>query len=492
MDNQTGRPATPPHENNDVPHRATNGHTAPEPPPDFTDDPGYRQSQEAPPDPDTELITEGGVAELFAQENRDRLRYDHDIGKWYIWVGTHWRRDKKKQAYHAAYKLAARLAATADEAKVIIVANRAAFAGGVEKLAQSNPILAVTSETWDADPWLLGTADGTIDLKTGILRPAQRSDFITKQTAVGSAETPDCPLWLAFLEQTCGGDQAYIRFLRQWFGYSLTGITTEQCLLFLHGDGGNGKGVLLHTIANIMGDYAKAAAMDTFIEAKGERHSTDLASLKGARLVTSAETEEGRAWSEVRINQLTGGDKISARFMRQDFFEFDTVCKITISGNHQPDLRNLNDAAKRRVNMGPCTHKPKVVDKELETKLRAEWPAILRWQIDGCLDWQQNGLIRPPIVTASTQEYFGSQDLLGQWIDEKCERIDQDGIPAKDTVHSLFSSYQNYLKARGEDPGSSKKFGATMRNRGFKPLHDELGIRGRGFQGIRVRIYFEP
>jgi putative DNA primase/helicase len=480
MDNPTSRPDKP-----------TNGHAKPEPPPGI-DDPGYFHSQEVGPIPDTELVTEGGVAETFAKENCDRLRYDHDIGKWYIWVGTHWRRDKKKQAYHAAYKLASKLAASTDEAKIIIVASKAAFASGVEKLAQSSPLLAVTSEIWDAGAMLLGTPDGTLDLKTGTIRPAQRADLITKQTAVGPAETPDCPLWLAFLEQASGGDQAYVRFLRQWFGYCLTGITTEQCLLFLHGDGGNGKGVMLHTIANIMGDYAKAAAMDTFIEAKGERHSTDLASLKGARLVTSAETEEGRAWSEVRVNQLTGGDKISARFMRQDFFEFDTVCKITVSGNHQPDLRNLNDAAKRRVNMGPCTHKPKVVDKDLETKLRAEWPAILRWQIDGGLDWQQNGLIRPPIVTASTAEYFSSQDLLAQWLDEKCERLDQDGIPAKDTVHSLFSSYQNYLKARGEDPGSSKKFGATMRNRGFKPLLNELGIRGRGFQGIRVRFHFAP
>jgi putative DNA primase/helicase len=167
-------------------------------------------------------------------------------------------------------------------------------------------------------------------------------------------------------------------------------------------------------------------------------------SLKGARMVCASETEEGRQWAEVRIKQVTGGDRISARFMRQDFFEFMPQFKLTIIGNHQPELRNVDDAAKRRVNMAPFLHKPPKPDKDLEEKLKSEWPAILRWMIDGCLDWQANGLIRPAVVTTSTAEYFDDQDLLTQWVEECCERTDHDGRPLADTIASLLASWRGF------------------------------------------------
>ena len=473
--------------------RARWNHYATSPPTSIGAGTIFRMAAEAGQEADAGLITEGSVADAFARQHRDRLRYDHHVGKWFLWDGTRWRREETKLAYRWAHQKAKTLAADTDNAKAILGAGKAAFAAGVERLAQSDRDFAVTSDTWDPDPWLLGTPGGTVDLRTGKMRPVAREDHITKLAAVAPADTADCPLWLKFLNEATRRDAGLIRFLQQWCGYSLTGSIEEHALLFIHGDGGNGKGVWLNTISNIMADYCRTAAMDTFIASKNDRHPTDLAALKGARMVCASETEEGRAWSEVRIKQLTGGDRIAARFMRQDFFEFTPQFKLTVIGNHMPELHNVDDASRRRINMAPFTHKPPVVDKKLEKKLRVEWPGILRWMIDGCLDWQANGLIRPAIVAASTADYFSDQDLLAQWIEECCERTDEDGSPAKDTLSSLLASWRTYANNRGEAPGGSKGFSMAMRSRGFSRFRNEHGIRGRGFLGIRVRVqYFEP
>jgi P4 family phage/plasmid primase-like protien len=434
------------------------------------------------------LITEGSVADAFAREHRDRLRYDHHVGKWFLWDDTRWKREETKLAYRWAHQKAKKLAADTDNAKAMLGAGKATFAGGVERLAQCDRAFAVTSEIWDPDPWLLGTPGGAVDLRSGRLRPATQADYITKLAAVTPTGTTLCPRWLTFLHEAAGGDAALIRFLQQWCGYCLTGSIEEHALLFVYGDGGNGKSVFINTISGILADYCRTAPMDTFTASKNDRHPTDLAMLRGARLVTTTETEEGHAWAEARIKQLTGGDRISARFMRQDFFEFTPQFKLTVIGNHVPELHNVDAAARRRINMAPFTHKPPVVDKKLEEKLRTEWPDILRWMIDGCLDWQANSLIRPPVVADSTAEYFSEQDLLAQWIEDCCERTDEDGVPARDTLGSLLASWRNYAKGRGDEPGSSKGFGMAMRARGFTPIRNQYGIRGRGFRGIRVRV----
>jgi putative DNA primase/helicase len=291
---------------------------------------------------------------------------------------------------------------------------KAATAAAVERFAAADPVFAVTSEIWDCDPFLLGTPGGTVDLHTGAIRPAEQGDYITKLTAVAPADHAHCPLWQQFLHETTAGDQGLIQFLRQWCEYVLTGSTREQALLFICGPGGNGKSVLLNTLSGIMGDYCKTAAMESLTASPGDRYPTDFAMLRGARLVCASETEEGRAWAEVRIKQLTGGDRITARFMRQDFFEYRPQFKLVVIGNHKPTLRNVDDAARRRFNVVPFEHRPAHPDRELEQKLRAEWPGILRWMIDGCLDWQTRALVRPQVVMDATAEYFSEQDSVQQ------------------------------------------------------------------------------
>ena len=331
---------------------------------------------------------------------------------------------------------------------------------------------------------LLGTPEGVVDLRTGRMRAAKPEDGTTKATAVAPTATSDCPLWIRFLHEATDGDHEMVRFLRQWFGYALTGDTREHALVFVFGPGGNGKSVFLNVMTGILGDYAATATMDAFIASHGDRHSTDLAMLRGARLVTASETEEGRQWAEARIEQLTGGDPITARFMRQDNFTYVPQFKLTIVGNHKPSLRTVDEAQRRRFNLVPFNYKPLTPDRQLEQKLRAEWPAILRWAIGGCSDWQEHSLVRPSSVMRATEDYFGDQDLVGQWIIEECDA--EPGNRWKSaTSAALFASYSAYANRAGEKVGSRKSFADELERRGFENRRGTGGVKE--FRGIRLK-----
>lgn len=420
-------------------------------------------------------LSEDTIATIFENTYANTLRYCHTKGKWYIWKGTHWQKDETKEVFNLVRKTCRKLGR--GNAKL----TKASTTAAVERYVQAAPCFAVTSEVWNPNPWLLGTPDGTVDLKTGVLRDAKPTDYITRITAVAPAEpgnTPKC--WLKFLEEATQGDQDLIDFLQQVAGYALTGETQEQALFFIYGGGGNGKSICLNTICDILKGYAQTAAMDTFTASRYEKHPTDLAHLQGARLVTASETERGRQWAEARIKQLTGGDPVSARFMRQDFFTYTPAFKLIITGNHKPRLGEMNDAITRRINIIPFTHRPSHPDKELANKLRQEWPEILRWMIDGCLDWQKNGLKRPTVVLDATREYIESQDIFGQWINDCCDI----GNQHTDTHKALFKSWEAYANKNGELPGSGKAFTGTMENKGFKQQRKNFGST---FEGVRVK-----
>lgn len=421
-------------------------------------------------------LTEDDIAEEFAVQYKDTFRFDHHLKKWFWWNGVRWLKDDTQLAFHQA-RLLCRKHRDGDTK----MASRRA-ADGVEHMARSDKRLAVTSNVWDHDPFLLGTPSGTVDLKTGKLEEAHREDFITKNTAISPAlKGTDYPIFRKFLEETTAGDKDLQRFLQQWAGYCLTGATSEQALLFIYGPGGNGKSVFQNTLSHIMGEYTTAATMETFAASKYQGHSTQIAMLHGARLVVASETEKGQGWSEAKINQLTGGDPISARFMRQDNFTFLPKFKLMIIGNHKPQLSTVNDAARRRINIVPFIHKPKEPDQTLAHQLQQEYPAILRWMIEGCLDWQANGLIRPAAVTDATAEYFDEQDMCGRWLDEKCDR----GAGKKEGAQALYTSWKEFAQANGEDPGTAKTFAAMLAERGFKKIKSGsicyLGIKVQKF-----------
>ena len=424
--------------------------------------------------------TEDSAALDFAALYRGKLLYDHDAGAWHEWTGDHWKREGTGLALEWARQLARKLS---DGQPAV---RKTSFACGVERFARVDRAFAVTAEHWDRDPFLAGTPGGTVDLRTGVLRAADPADGISRLTAVAPAETPDCPLWMTFLQEAAGNDHALIRFLQQFFGYSLTGSTREHALLFIHGGGGNGKSVLLNTVSWIMGDYAKTAAMDAFVETRGEKHSTDVAMLHGARLVAASEIARGRSWNENLIKALTGGDPVSARFMRQDNFTFTPSFKLAVVGNHKPRLRSVNEAARRRFNIVPLDRTPANPDPQLEDKLRAEAPAVLRWLIDGCLDWQEaNGLVRSQSVLEATEDYFATQDLFSQWLEDECDAEPGNRWKSERSA-ALFASWADYAKHSGEDPGSKVNFADELKERELVPEKGTGGVRQ--YRGIRLKL----
>ena len=427
-------------------------------------------------------ISEDAVASRFAEAFSDALRYCHSAGAWHEWNKAAWTRDQTAKVFDLIRAVAREVAAPAggDDQKK---AGKASFAAGVERFARADRALAVKADFWDRNPMLLGTPGGTVDLKTGVLRPSDRADGITRLTAVAPAPTADCPIWLEFLRQATRGDDELIRFLQQWCGYCLTGDISEHALLFLYGGGGNGKGVFLNTVAKIFDAYHKTAPMETFTASNSDRHTTDLAGLHGARHVGVSETEEGKAWAESKIKSVTGGDPVSARFMRQDFFEYEPQYKLTIIGNHKPRLRNVDDAARRRLNMVPFVHKPAKVDPYLGDKLKKEWPAILRWMIDGCLDWQKNRLVRPKVVTDATAQYFEDQDSFTQWLEECCD-VEIGNDHKKATSAELFASWSGYARTNGLEPGRQIEMGEKLRRAGLEPYKS---MNTRGWRFVQVR-----
>jgi len=426
-------------------------------------------------DIDPSALSEDVLAQCFERRHADELRYCHTAGAWYRWDDTRWARESTMLAFALARQVCR------DFGKGQPKFGKASAVSAVERLAMSARRFAVTSELWDTNPWLVGTPGGTLDLRSGETHRALPSEHITRQCGSIVAPVGTAPSrWLAFLDDATRSDAALIRFLQQVAGYALTGMTTEHAMFFIYGAGGNGKSVFLNTLSGILGEYSRTAAMDTFTASHFDKHPTDVAMLKGARLVTASEVDDGRTWAEARLKQMTGGDEITARFMRQDSFTFRPEFKLVIVGNHKPRLNNVDEATRRRLNIIPFVHKPTTPDPDLEQALRNEWPAIFRWMVDGCLDWQANGLVRPPVVIEATREYFDDQDLFGQWLEDRCEK----GESRKEANALLFPSWKRYAESAGEQAGSTKAFGDAMRKRGFTAYK-----RGgeRGFLGIRVR-----
>jgi putative DNA primase/helicase len=350
----------------------------------------------------------------------------------------------------------------------------------VERLARSDRRHAATVEQWDVNPWLLNTPGGVVDLRTGELRPALREDYMTKITAV--APGGECLLWQAFLSRITDGDEELQRFHQRMSGYALTGVTREHALFFLYGTGANGKSKLLEAISGLMGDYARTAPIEAFIESRNQNHPTDLAGLQGARLVTAIETEDGRCWAESKLKALTGGDRISARFMRQDFFEYTPQFKLVIAGNHKPRLRSVDEAIHRRFHLLPFTVTIPASERDLELgeKLREEWGGILAWAIEGCLAWQREGLNPPATVTDATAEYFESEDSIAQWIGECCAK----GPNFKETTATLFADFRAWADTCGAFAGSQRHFSEYLLAKGYPR---DRSNRARGFSGITLR-----
>lgn len=351
------------------------------------------------------------------------------------------------------------------------VLGKASTAASIIVNLRSASQIGLHPEDMDADPYLLATPEGVVDLKTGKMLEAARDSHCTKKTLVAPASGP-CPIWQSVISRAARGDSSMLGYLQRWFGYILTGDTREEALLFIHGPGGSGKSKPILAIAEILGDYAKASNMEAFTAKQHSDHSTEIAKLAGARMVTATETDAGSRWNEPRIKALTGRDKVAARFMRRDEFEFMPTFKIVIVGNHRPGLKTVGEDMRRRLHL---VEFPDVIpeeerDRGLPEKLQAEYPQILHWMIEGCLAWQEMGLGKPERVAVDTDAYFQAIDVLGGWIDDCVERVQ--GVSAK--VSDCYKSYCQHVKERGEYEPSMTRFSEDMQARGFETFKSSV------------------
>jgi putative DNA primase/helicase len=428
--------------------------------------------------------SEADLAAQFDASYGGRVRYVNEWGMWLIYNGKRWREDKTNRLYDYVRKVCVREAENLDPTKSL-ARNicSAKCVAAVMKIAQALPRIAATSEQWDADPWLLNTPKGVVDLRTGAMREHRLEDYMTKCATVSPGG--QCPRFLKFLGEVTNNDAEFIAYLRRKSGYSLTGVTTEHVVFFTFGPGANGKTVFSNTIGGIMGDYRKSAPITTFIVTSSEQHPTDLASLRGARLVTCSEVAKGQRWAEEKVKQMSGGDPITARFMRQDFFTYMPQFKLDILGNVRPSLRTVDEAAKRRFQMAPfnVVIKPEDRDHNLEKNLKEEWPGILRWMIEGCMEWQHGGLRPPPVVVDASDEYLRSQDITAQWLEDCCE-INSPKAPT--TKKMLFVSWKLWTTMAGEWTGTRNELVGRLRNAGFEECR---GKAGEGFRGLRLTDY---
>ena len=433
----------------------------------------------------TVWATDDALALAFTARYAEDWRYCAAWGKWLVWTGTHWEADETLLVPHLIRSVCREAAVKVDSHRLAAKLLASSTVGGVDRLARTDRRHASTSEEWDADLFALNTPGGVVNLKTGRLRPHERTDRMTKLATA----TPrgSCPRWHAFLNDVTGGDTELQAYLQRVVGYTLTGATTAHALFFLYGTGANGKSVFVNTLSTILGDYATSAPMDTFMEARGDRHPTDLAGLRGARFVSSIETEQGRRWNESKLKAITGGDKISARFMRQDFFEYPPQFKLLIAGNHKPSIRNVDEAMKRRLHLIPftVTIPPDKRDGALTEKLLAERDGILAWAVEGCLQWQQVGLEPPESVVSATEEYFDEEDAIGDFLEEEGQRHEQ----ARVAVGEVFQRWQEWAGKRGEYVGTSRWLAQQLANRGFTRTRLHAGVKALAGLSLKPKDY---
>ena len=430
--------------------------------------------------------TDMGNARRFVARHGRRVRYVRAWDKWLVWDGSHWQDDETGECVRMAKETAVSIwdevSGYEDEAERKEHAKHAARSESDSRLkammnvASTEPEIVIATSHLDADTWLLNTQSGTLELRTGQLRAHRQTDLCAKITHAGYDADLPCPHWLRFLDTIFAGNAELIAYVQRACGYALTGEMSEQCLFVLYGSGANGKSTFLDVLTRILGDYAMTTPTDTLMEKHGQNIPSDVARLMGARFVAASESGDGRRLDEELIKRISGGDKMAARFMHHDWFEFYPVLKLFMAVNHKPTIRGTDNGIWRRIHLWPfeVTIPPEQQDKRLTTKLLAEAPAILAWMVRGCLAWQRDGLNPPDKVLQAVQEYREEMDPFGAFVMECCELKPTALIASK----ALLERYKQWCEDNGERELSAHKLGAYLREKcGCQPGRDTRGAR---------------
>jgi len=367
--------------------------------------------------------------------------------------------------------------------------------------AQRMPEFHIDPSLWDRDKFTIGTPAGVYSLRTGKLLPPEAHSYVSKTTSAAPADTADCPIWESFLLAVMQGDLEKVAYLKRLAGCVLTGDVSDHVLIWFIGQGGNGKGTYLETLFIVYGGYAHAMRIEPLLATKYDLHPTEICDLKGRRLVIASESQEDRMLNEAQIKRLSGGDTITARRIRQDSITFQPTHKLVISCNNEPKLPGVDQSERRRFQLLRWEASFKSIndpdfqeadlpkDKDLPDKLRAEYPQILRWSMDGAREYMEQGLNPPESILLSSKESMDAQDTKGRWMDE-CLTLDPTWFSLS---VDLFHSWQSWARERGyEHIGDSAGLSRKIRNR-FKGLVSSDRESGsRGITGIKLKSTEEP
>lgn len=431
-------------------------------------------------------FTDEGDADRFVELHGKDIRFCADWKKWLVWTGKRWEKDRTGEIY--------RKAATVSQSILLEAANEPnrdrqdALINHAKKLRSRSKIKTIVETTesrvpaipeqFDQDKWLLNMQNGTLNLKTGELQEHNRDDYIMKIIPVTYSFTSPAspaPIWDKFLRRVTNNDEGLMSFLQRAAGYSLTGDVSEHCLFFLHGDGRNGKSVFVEAIKYTLGDYAKTSRPDVLMaKRQTDAIPNEVAALVGIRFVATTESDSGKKFAEAMLKQMTGGDTISARFLHAEFFTFEPQFKIFLASNHKPIIRGQDMAIWERIYLIPFAVyiPPEERDKHLGEKLKEEAAGILRWAVEGCLEWQRKGLRPPEIVKAATEEYRSEMDVLADFLLDRC--IIQENAKVSNTA--LWAEYTDWCKENGEKyPVSRRDFKANLLKRNID--YKRSGIR---------------
>lgn len=425
----------------------------------------------------------GNARRLVAHHGAD-LRFVPAWNSWLVWNGQYWQKDENGAVHRRARQTVARIYQEAAEEEdpnrrkaLAAWATTSESRGRLESmvvLAQAEDGIPVDHEQLNANPYQLTVANGTLDLRTGKLLPFDRDHLMTKALPIAYSPAATCRRWEAFLRRVLGDDDALIAFVHRAVGYTLTADTREQCLFFLYGTGRNGKSTFIETLLDLLGPYGQKAPTEMLMaRPMGGGIPNDVAQLPGLRGVVTAETEEGRRLNESLVKDLTGGDRLTARFMRAEFFTFRPTHKLWMYGNHKPVIRGTDNGIWRRIRAIPftVTIPDDEVDPELLSKLRAELPGILAWAVRGCLAWQAEGLGAAEAVDAATAAYRAEMDILGAFLDARCVIAPHARVKAS----VLYQAYREWAEGAGEFVMSLRRFGGQLTERGFGQHKDRDG-----------------
>lgn len=424
--------------------------------------------------------TDLGNAERLARRHGQDLRWCEDLGTWLYWSETHWERDRMGQVARCAFDtvraIAVEVAAESDSDrrkalwKHALASEGAGRIDAMIRLTRAQTGVAVMPEALDTGHWDLPCANGTVDLRVGELRPSRREDLATRSLKITWDPEARCPRWLQFLEEV-QPDPEVRSFLQRWAGYACTGVIREHSFTIHYGTGRNGKSVFMDTLLHVLGSFARQVPTELLVQKQGQAHPAERMVLRGLRLASASETEQGAKLAVALIKQLTGGESISARGMGENFLEFFATHKLALQTNSKPRITENTAAVWMRMCLiaWTVTIPAERQDPELKTKLEAEAAGILRWIVEGCLAWQRGGLRPPQAVLDATEEYRRESNPIGDFLDDRCTR---DPVPGKEIARvlakPLYEAFKLWCEDNGRNVVSQKALGDALTTLGYQ------------------------